>query len=126
MEKIRMRELVQATSDEMGISTRDIREIVNVFFETIGAELGKGNEITISPYVKFAHTYVMPVKKGTMVRNPLTGTEQPSAGRPAKIRIRARALKGLQSMAPGPSSKAGKPIADAAKEKRAARAAKAA
>jgi len=123
MEKIRMRELVSETSAETGISTRDIREIVNAFFETVADELGKGNEVTISPYVKFAHTYVSPVKKGTMVRNPLSGTTQPSAGRPAKIRIRARALKGLQSMAPGPTSKAGKPIADAAKAKRAARAA---
>ena len=121
--QVTMTSLVRDTADELELPARRVKEIVDTFFDTIALELESGNAVRVGTWVKFSHRYQFPVKKGTMVRNVATGEQQPSAGRPDKIRIGARALKGLQDAAPSPKSKGGKPIADLAKNKRAARAA---
>jgi nucleoid DNA-binding protein len=122
---ITMTALVRDTADEVGMTRKQVKEVVDAFFETVALELEDGNDVRVGTYLKLTHRYQFPVKKGTMVRNVATGEQQPSPGRPAKIRIGARALKGLQDAAPAPTTKAGKPIADKAKAKRAASAAKA-
>lgn len=118
-----MASLVRDTAEELGMARSTVKEVVETFMDTVALELADGNDVRIGTWIKLTHRYQFPVKKGTMVRNVATGEQQPSAGRPAKIRINARALKGLQDSAPDPTKKAGKPIADLAKTKRAARAA---
>jgi len=108
--RISMSDLVSSTGEELGISRADVRAIVNTFFEHVEAELSRGNEVTLTPYVAFRFRYSAPIKKGTMVRNPFDGSVNPSAGRSAKLVVRARALKRVRDAAPGPSTKAGKPL----------------
>lgn len=118
--------LVRDTAEELGVPRTRVKEVIETFFDSVAIELEQGNDVRIGSWVKLTHRYQFPVKKGTMVRNVATGEQQPSDGRPAKIRIGARALKELQDAAPSPTTRAGKPIADKAKEKRSAREAKAA
>lgn len=118
---VTMPSLVRETATELGLPASRVKEVVETFFDTVAIELEDGNDVRIGTYIKLSHRYQFPVKKGTMTRNPATGENVPSPGRPAKIRIGARALKSLQDAAPNPTTKAGKPIADKAKEKRAAR-----
>jgi len=122
---INMTSLVRDTADELEMPQSEVRDVINTFFDTVALELEDGNDVRIGTFIKLTQRYQFPVKKGTPGRNPATGEAMLSPGRPAKIRIGARALKSFQESAPSPTSKAGKPIADLAKRKRADREARA-
>ena len=116
--------LVSEVADEMDIQRKDVKEVIDLFFDIIAEELAEGNTIKIGSYVKFGFAVSPAVKKGTMVRNPATGETQPSAGRPAKLRVTASPLGKIKAGAPGPASKIGKEILrqkEAAKKARAAK-----
>jgi len=102
--------LVSEVADEMDIQRKDVKEVIDLFFDIIAEELAEGNTIKIGSYVKFGFAVSPAVKKGTMVRNPATGETQPSAGRPAKLRVTASPLGKIKAGAPGPASKIGKEI----------------
>lgn len=114
METVRLPYLANEVAIELGMSRVDVRDVLNTFLQIISDELAEGNEVHISPYFKFKHRISPAVKKGTMVRNPFTGTTQPSAGRPAKIGIKVLTLSGLKKAMPSATSKEGKAIISAA------------
>src|SRR5215472_932931 len=116
--------LVSEVADEMDIQRKDVKEVIDLFFDIIAEDLAEVNTIKIGSYVKFGFAVSPAVKKGTMVRNPATGKTQPSAGRPAKLRVTASPLGKLKTGAPGPATKIGKEILrqkEAAKKARAAK-----
>lgn len=123
-EGVRMPYLVREVSEEIKVSQKDVREVIETFFLIVAEELAEGNAVTISPYVKFSYRIAPAVKKGTPVMNPALGAMQPSPGRPAKIAVKAAPLSGLKTSTPGINTKIGKAMVDEAKASRAARAAK--
>jgi nucleoid DNA-binding protein len=128
-EGVRLPYLVREVSEELKVSQKDVKLVIDTFFMIIAEELAEGAEVTISPYVKFKYRVSPPLKKGTLVWNPATGEKQPSPGRPAKLAVRATPLSGLKVSTPGPTTKIGKSLIsefDAAKKARAAAAAAAA
>jgi len=122
MDVVRMPYLVEEVAAELDMNKRHVKIVLDTFFTIIADELAEGNEVAVSPYVQFRYRISPAVKKGTMVWNPGTGERQPSAGRPAKISIRATALSGLKKNVPVAGTKAGKAIL---RERQAAKAAKA-
>jgi len=122
-EQVRLPYLVREVSEELKVSQKDVKEVIETFFVIIAEELAEGNEVTVSPYVKFKYRISPAVKKGTPVWNPATGEKQPSPGRPAKLGVRATPLSGLKTSVPGVTTKVGKVILDQFKTARDARAA---
>jgi len=112
-----MTSLIRDTAAELELPAREVKNIVDTFFETIQLELEDGNEVRIGSFLKLGFAYVKPIKKGTLVRSPADGQSHPHAGKPEGIRTKVRVLKSLREAAPAPNTKAGKPIADAAKAK---------
>src|SRR5262245_58242883 len=114
---VTMTSLIRDTAAELQMSREEVKNVVDTFFETIQLELEDGNEVRVGSYLKFGFVYTKPIKKGAMVRSPVDGEMHPHAGRPEGLKTRVRILKTLKDAAPAPNTKAGKPIADAAKAK---------
>ena len=114
---VSMTSLIRDTATELQLPAREVKDIVETFFETVMLELEDGNEVRVGNYLKFGFTYVRPLKKGTLVRSPVDGEMHPSNGRPESLVVKVRILKTMKEAAPAPNTKAGKPIADAAKAK---------
>jgi nucleoid DNA-binding protein len=102
--------LIGEVANELDWSKSEVKLCINSFFNIVADELAEGNEVAINPYLKLAFGYRAPVKKGTLVRNPSTGGQIPSAGRPASFSLRARVLSGFKKNLPSPTSKNGKAI----------------
>jgi|SRR6516164_3019395 nucleoid DNA-binding protein len=102
--------LISEVAEEMQIQKKDVKEVIEMFFDIIAEELAEGNTVKIGSYCKFGFAISPAVKKGTPVRNPATGETMPSAGRPARLRVNATPLSKLKRGAPGPSTKAGKEL----------------
>jgi len=109
-EEVTMPFLVSEVADEMDIQKRDVKQIIDLFFDIIAEELAEGNTVRVGSYVKFGFAVTPAVKKGTPTRNPFTGETKPSAGRPAKLRVTTSPLARIKAGAPGPTSKVGKEI----------------
>ena len=109
-EEVLMPFLISEVADEMDIQRKDVKDVIDLFFDIIAEELAEGNTVKVGSYVKFAFAVSPAVKKGTPVRNPSTGETMPSAGRPAKLRVTATPLSKIKSGAPGPTSKIGREL----------------
>jgi len=121
-EEVRLPFLVSEVADEMDIQRKDVKEVLDLFFDIIAEELAEGNTVRVGSYFKFGFAVSPAVKKGTPVRNPSTGETMPSAGRPAKLRVTATPLSRIKAAAPTATSKVGKELLrqkQAAKEARA-------
>jgi hypothetical protein len=94
--------------------TSEVKRTMDTFFQIMMEELAEGNEITLSPYVKFKYRVSPAIKKGTIVRNPFDGTTKPHPGRTALIGVKALALSAMKKSAPTAGSKEGKAILAAA------------
>lgn len=115
---ITMREIAEEIEAKIGVKPNLAKNVIKALVEVAEDEIQAGHVFSIPRFVKFSHGYSPALKKGREVRDPSTGeTKKAEEGRPAKIRVKARALAGLQQAAPSPTSKAGKPIAEAGKER---------
>jgi len=75
-------ELVAAMADSAGISQKDAGAAVDAMFETIAAEIGKGNQVSITGWLKVEKAKTS-ARTG---RNPQTGAAiQVPAGTRAKV-----------------------------------------
>jgi len=102
--------LISEVAEEMDVQKKDVKDVIEMFFDIIAEELAEGNTVRVGSYVKFGFAVSPALKKGTMVRNPATGETMPSAGRPAKLRVSASALSKLKANAPAPTTKVGKEL----------------
>jgi nucleoid DNA-binding protein len=109
-EEVRLPFLVSEVADEMDIQRKDIKEVIDLFFDIIAEELAEGNTVRVGSYLKFSFAVSPAVKKGTPVRNPFTGQSQPSNGRPAKFRVAVRPLSRIKTAVPDSNSKVGKEL----------------
>ena len=66
-------DIIEAISDNVGLSLSDSSEIIEEIFEFILNELEKGDEVKISSFGTFSVRY----KKSRIGRNPKTGVEVP-------------------------------------------------
>lgn len=118
---ITMSEIASRIEQKTGVKPNLSKNVIKAMQEVVAEEIAAGNPVTLSGFVKFSHGYKAPLKKGREVRDPKTGeTHKAESGRPAEITVRARVLTNLKSAAPSPTSKAGKPIVEAAKARAAA------
>jgi DNA-binding protein HU-beta len=75
-------ELVAAMADSAGISQKDAGAALDAMFETIAAEIGKGNQVSITGWLKVEKAKTS-ARTG---RNPQTGEAiQVPAGTRAKV-----------------------------------------
>lgn len=110
MASVSRRDIAQAVSGKIGVPPRQAENVINAALEAIGDELAKGNRISLTGWLTIGFGVRSAIKKGTMVRNPSTGEEQPHAGKPASLRIKVTAGKKLKDRVPGPTTKLGKAL----------------
>lgn len=111
-----MTEIANLIEAKIGVKPNLVKNVIKALIEVLIEETAAGRSVSIPGLVKFSHGYKPALAKGRLVRNPQTGeTEKAAAGRPAQITVKARALSKIKQAAPSPTSKAGKPIADAGK-----------
>jgi len=115
---ITMNEIAKEIEAKTGIKPNLSKNVINAMVEVAQEQIAQGRPFQIPKFIKLSHGYRPLLPKGRLVRNPQTGeTEKASESRPASITVKATALSGLKQAAPSPTSKAGKPIADLAKER---------
>ena len=66
-------DIIEAISDNVGLSLSDSSEIIEGIFEFILEELEKGNDVKISSFGTFSVRH----KRSRIGRNPKTGVEAP-------------------------------------------------
>ena len=66
-------DIIEAISENVGLSLSDSSAIIEEIFELIMNELGQGNDVKISSFGTFSVRY----KKQRIGRNPKTGIEAP-------------------------------------------------
>jgi len=111
-EEVRLPFLIGEVSEEMQISQKDVKTVLETFFQIVGEELAEGNTVYVGSWFKLSFRAKAAVKKGTMVRNPFSGEETRSPGKPAELSVKATVLSGLKTSAPGVKTEAGKAILD--------------
>lgn len=113
---ITFNEIAKRIEDKTGVKPNLAKNVVKALQEVVADEISAGRPVTLTGFVKFSHGFKPALRKGREVRDPSTGaTRKAEEGRPASLSVKARALRNLQAAVPTPTSKAGKPIADAAK-----------
>ena len=70
-------DIIEAISENVGLSLSDSSAIIEEIFELIMNELGQGNDVKISSFGTFSVRY----KKQRIGRNPKTGLEAPIIAR---------------------------------------------
>ena len=70
-------DIIEAISENVGLSLSDSSSIIEEIFELIINELGQGNDVKISSFGTFSVRY----KKQRIGRNPKTGLEAPIIAR---------------------------------------------
>ena len=70
-------DIIEAISENVGLSLLDSSAIIEEIFELIMNELGQGNDVKISSFGTFSVRY----KKQRIGRNPKTGLEAPIIAR---------------------------------------------
>ena len=77
-------ELIAAMADGAGVSQKDAGACLDAMLDTIAGEVGKGNEVAITGYLKFEKANT----KARTGRNPQTGaTIQVPAGTRTKVTV---------------------------------------
>ena len=66
-------DIIEAISDNVGLSLSDSSEIIKIIFEFILDELEKGEDVKISSFGTFSVRH----KRSRIGRNPKTGVEAP-------------------------------------------------
>lgn len=112
---ITLTEIADRISDKTGTPRNLNKNVVKALCEVAEEELNAGRAFQIPGLVKFSFGVRKAIRKGTPTRNPWTGEEGKSEGRPASVRIKARVLAKAQKAAPSAASKVGKAIIGASK-----------
>ncbi len=111
-------EIAHEIEAKTGIKPNLAKNVIKAMVEVAADEVAQGKPFTISGFIKLYHGYRPALKKGREVRDPSTGeTKKAEEGKPAQITVKARVLATIKKAAPSPTSKAGKPIAEAGKER---------
>lgn len=109
-------DIAKAIEEITGVKPNLTKNVIKALIEVAEHEIGEGRPFTIPGLVKLSHGFKPALKKGRLVRDPRTGeTSKAPEGRPASITVKARPLAKIKQAAPSPTSKAGKPIAEAGK-----------
>ena len=82
-------DIIEAISDNVGLSLSDSSKIIEEIFEFILNELEKGDDVKISSFGTFSVRY----KKSRIGRNPKTGIEVPISERNVVTFISSNILK---------------------------------
>ena len=102
-EKLTKSRLVALIADELdgALTKKDVAAVLDVLNDVACASVTKGGvgEFQIPGLVKFTLKKRPAIKAGTLVRSPATGEMIPSAGRPASMAVKARALGNIKSAA---------------------------
>lgn len=118
-------EIASSIEEKTGVKPNLAKSVIKALVEVAEDEIAEGRPFAITGFIKLSHGYKPALKKGRIVRDPSTGeTKKAEEGRPAQITVKARALARVKKAAPSPTSKAGKPIAEDAKARSAAAAAR--
>ena len=100
-------ELVREVAAELEMQSRDVKDVIDTFFDFTMEVVEEGLSLTVPKIIKI-YPAAKGAQKARMGRNPATGEALEIAAQPASIVVRARILKDLKEAAPGPNSAEGK------------------
>jgi nucleoid DNA-binding protein len=89
-------------------SRAEIIEVLDSTFKIIGENIAKGKKVQITGVLNFSFGKRRAIKKGTAIRNPLTGETKPHPGRPASLKLTVRPGPRLRECVPAPGTKVAK------------------
>lgn len=115
--------LCREVEARIGVKPNLAKHVINCLSEIAADELAAGNEIKIPGFASVRPAY-KPKQGKRMVRNPQTGEQRMGDPVPAKITVRAKPDPKMRRAVPTTTSKAGKALASAYKERSEASAAR--
>ena len=111
------RRVLEAMEDDLRVTPKQGKDFVDSLFAVVTEALEEGSKVSLFGIVNLKPVYVFPRKAGKRL-DPRTNEEVSYASKPASVTVRAQVPKKIKDSACSTTSKAGKDLAAAAKQRR--------